>query len=217
MPCYNQRFPPDSNITRPDMTAGGLRALEFDRVVAAVRSFALTTTGAARLEALTPATDLAAVREALAATSETVSYLASNPVFPLRAPEDLETLLGLLGVEGRALEPLRLLALSDYLESVETSAAAVRRAPGELPRLKRLVGGTASFKNEIGAVRHAIAPSGDVVDHASPALGSIRDRLRRQRAKLRQTLDALSARQGHREVLCRTRSSPSATAASCCS
>ena len=42
------------------MTAGGLRALEFDRVVAAVRSFALTTTGAARLEALTPATDPAA-------------------------------------------------------------------------------------------------------------------------------------------------------------
>ena len=68
------------------MTAGGLRALEFDRVVAAVRSFALTTTGAARLDALTPATDVAAVREALAATSETVSYLASNPVFPLRAP-----------------------------------------------------------------------------------------------------------------------------------
>ena len=39
-------------------------------------------------------------------------------------------------------------------------------------------------------MRHAIAPSGDVVDHASPALASIRDRLRRQRAKLRQTLDA---------------------------
>ncbi len=172
------------------MTAGGLRALEFDRVVAAVRSFALTTPGAARLDALAPATDPAVVREALAATSETVQYLASNPVFPLRAPEDLETLLGLLHVDGRALEPLRLLALSDYLESVETSAAAVRRAPGELPRLKSLVGGTASFKDEIASVRHAIAPSGDVVDHASPALGSIRDRLRRQRAKLRQTLDA---------------------------
>ena len=55
------------------MTAGGLRALEFDRVVAAVRSFALTTTGAVRLDALTPATEPAVVREALAATSETVS------------------------------------------------------------------------------------------------------------------------------------------------
>jgi DNA mismatch repair protein MutS2 len=171
------------------MTAGGLRALEFDRVVAAVRSFALTPTGEARLEQLTPATDLAAVREMLAATSETVSYLASNPVFPLRAPADLAPLLALLDVEGRALEPLRLLALGDYLESIEASAAAVRRAPGELPRLKRLVSVTATFKDEIAAVRHAIAPSGDVQDHASAALGSIRDRLRRQRAKLRQMLD----------------------------
>src|SRR5688572_21722896 len=79
------------SIIRLDMTAGGLKALEFDRVVAAVRSFALTATGAARLGALRPATDQAVVREALAATSEAVSYLASNPVFPLRAPEDLET------------------------------------------------------------------------------------------------------------------------------
>ena len=171
------------------MTAGGLRALEFDRVVAAVRSFALTPTGEARLDLLVPATDLATVREALAVTSEAVSYLASNPVFPLRAPSDLAPLLALLDVEGRALEPLRLLALADYLESVETSAAAVGRAPGELPRLKRLVSVTASFKSEIADVRHAIATSGDVHDHASAALGSIRDRLRRQRAKLRQTLD----------------------------
>jgi DNA mismatch repair protein MutS2 len=172
------------------MTAGGLKALEFDRVVAAVRSFALTPPGQARLDALTPATEPGVVREALATTSEAVSYLASHPVFPLRAPDDLETLLRLLDVAGRALEPLRLLALSDYLESVEASAAAVRRAPGDLARLKRLVGGTASFKSEIAAVRRAIAPSGDVQDQASPALSAIRDRLRRHRAKLRQTLDA---------------------------
>ena len=51
---------------RPDpdgMRPGGLRALEFDRIVAAVRSFALTPTGAARLDALTPATEPAAVRD----------------------------------------------------------------------------------------------------------------------------------------------------------
>ncbi len=172
------------------MTAGGLKALEFDRVVAAVRSFALTPPGRARLEALAPATEPGIVREALATTSEAVSYLAGHPVFPLRAPEDLEALLQLLDVAGRALEPLRLLALSDYLESVEESAAAIRRAPGDLARLKRLAGGTASFKPEIAAVRRAIAPSGDVQDQASPALSAIRDRLRRHRAKLRQTLEA---------------------------
>ena len=171
------------------MHAGGLKALEFDRVVAAVRSFALTPTGGARLDALAPATDATAVRESVAATSETVAYLASNPLFPLRAPEDLEDLLALLEVDGRALEPLRLRALADYLESVDTAAAAVRRTQGAYPRLLRLVGDAASFKREVADVRHRVAESGDVHDHASPALASIRERLRRQRSRLRQTLE----------------------------
>ncbi len=171
------------------MHAGGLKALEFDRVVAAVRSFALTPPGAARLEALAPATDATAVRELLAATSEAVAYLAANPVFPLRAPDDLEELLALLEVDGRALEPLRLRALADYLESVDTAAGAIRRTHGAYPRLLRLVADVASFKREVDDVRHRLSESGDVHDHASSALASIRDRLRRQRSKLRQTLE----------------------------
>ena len=47
----------------------------------------------------------------------------------------------------------------------------------------------ASFKREVAAVRHAIDPSGDVLDHASPALRSIRDRLRQKRQRLRATLE----------------------------
>ena len=172
------------------MRPGGLRALEFDRIVAAVRSFALTPTGAARLDALTPATEPAAVRELLAATTETVGYLADNPVFPLRAPEDLEALLGLLHVEGRALEPVRLLALADYLESIDTSAAAVRRSGGEFPRLRALVGRAPSFTVEIEDVRRKIAQPGEVLDHASPLLASLRDRLRKQRTRLRSTLES---------------------------
>jgi DNA mismatch repair protein MutS2 len=171
------------------MHPGALRALEFDRIVAAVRSFALTPTGAARLEALRPDVDLARVREALLATTETVRYLADNAIFPLRATDDLPELLNLLTVEGRALEPLRLLTLADYLESVETSASAVRRASGDFPRLRQAIATAASFRDEIADVRRRIEPSGDVSDHASPRLASLRDQLRRKRSKLRETLD----------------------------
>jgi DNA mismatch repair protein MutS2 len=171
------------------MHPGALRALEFDRIVAAVRSFALTPTGAARLEALRPETDVSRVREALLATAEAVRYLADNAIFPLRATDDLPELLDLLTVEGRALEPLRLLTLAEYLESVETAAAAVRRASGEFPRLRQVIATAASFRDEIADVRRRIEPSGDMADHASPRLASIRDQLRRKRSKLRETLD----------------------------
>ncbi len=171
------------------MHPGALRALEFDRIVAAVRSFALTPTGALRLDHLGPDTDASRVREALAATSEAVRYLTDNAVFPLRATDDLPELLDLLTVDGRALEPLRLLTLADYLESVETSAAAIRRASGEFPRLRQVIATAASFREEIADVRRRIELSGDVADHASPRLASIRDQLRRKRSKLRETLD----------------------------
>jgi DNA mismatch repair protein MutS2 len=171
------------------MHPGALRALEFDRIVAAVRSFALTPTGAARLELLRPDVDVSRVRESLLATTETVHYLADNAIFPLRATDDLPALLDLLTVEGRALEPLRLLTLADYLESVETSAAAVRRASGEFPRLRQVIATAATFRDEIADVRRRIEPSGDVADHASPRLASIRDQLRRKRSRLRETLD----------------------------
>lgn len=58
------------------------------------------------------------------------------------------------------------------------------------PTLSRLVAAVASFQVEIADVRRKIDPSGDVADNASPALSSIRERLRRQRAKLRSTLES---------------------------
>jgi len=172
------------------MNAGALRALEFDRIVAAVRSFALTPTGRVRLDALHPAHEARVVQEAQAATTETVRYLESQPVFPLRAPEDLEEVLALLGVAGRALEPPRLLSLAVYLESIESAAQAVRRAPGHFPRLSAIVGRVSAFGEEVREVRHKIGEGGEVFDHASTVLQNVRERLRRQRARLRSTLES---------------------------
>ncbi|HZA36539.1 MAG TPA: endonuclease MutS2 [Vicinamibacterales bacterium] len=172
------------------MNSGARRALEFDRIVDAVRSFALTPTGASALAGIRPDTDARRVQDALQATTETARYLADQPLFPLRAPDDLEELLALLGVIARALEPARLLALATFLESIETAAAAVRRARGNYPRLTSITGRVASFTEEIAGVRRAIAEPNEVVDHASPKLAGIRDRLRRQRGRLRGTLES---------------------------
>jgi DNA mismatch repair protein MutS2 len=135
-------------------------------------------------------TDAAAVGHAQRATSEGTRFLADHPGFPLRAPSDLDAIIIALDVEGRALEPLRLFGLSDYLESIEQTRAAVRSAGQSFPLLTSLVGAVASFKSEIADVRRKIEPSGEVADDASPALASIRERLRKQKSRLRSTLDS---------------------------
>ena len=58
----------------------------------------------------------------------------------------LEDILDALGVDGRALEPLRLLGLADYLESIEHSRGAVTRLEAPFPILRALVETVASFR-----------------------------------------------------------------------
>ncbi|MEQ1575279.1 MAG: hypothetical protein ABL993_13650, partial [Vicinamibacterales bacterium] len=177
------------------MNPGALRALEFDRIVVVVTGLAVTPTGRNRLVALHPETDTPAVVAAQKATSEGTRVLSSHQGFPLRAPADLEAIFEGLAVEGRALEPPRLVGLADYLDSIDRSRGAIKSAGAAFPILERLVAGIAAFTSEIGDVRRKIDASGEVADNATPALAGLRDRLRRQRTKLRTTLEAFLRRQ----------------------
>ncbi|MFN7982321.1 MAG: endonuclease MutS2 [Vicinamibacterales bacterium] len=172
------------------MHTAALRALEFDRIVDAVRGFAQTPMGDERLADLTPSVERRAVAELLAATSETGRFLARHGRFPLRAHEDFQQILAALSVEGRALEALRLVALASFLDSVEETCASIRRDSASFPRLAAAALPAASFKSETTRTRACIDASGDVMDDASAALRGIRDRLRRQKTKLRGTLES---------------------------
>ena len=171
------------------MHAGALRALEYDRIVEAVRRFAQTPPGAARLAKLQPLLDARAVAAALAATAETTRFLRDGEI-GLQAPEDLDALLRSLAVEGRVLEPLSLVNLAGFLASVEATCGAVRKVRTGFPLLAAIAETAASFQHEIADIRRKIGPAYEVVDDASPELASLRDRLRKQRARLRGTLES---------------------------
>jgi DNA mismatch repair protein MutS2 len=172
------------------MHPGALKALEFDRIVESVTWLAQTPPGADRLARLQPHVESREVAAALAATAETVRFLTSNGEIALRAPAELDDILTGLAVEGRALEPLHLLALATFLASVDATAAGIRRARASFALLARVIDGVASFEREIADIRRKIDPSGDVVDDASPELKSLRERLRKQRSRLRGTLES---------------------------
>jgi DNA mismatch repair protein MutS2 len=58
------------------------------------------------------------------------------------------------------------------------------------PLLGAVAETAASFEREIGEIRRKIDPSGEVQDGASPELKILRERLRKQRARLRGTLES---------------------------
>ena len=172
------------------MQRAAQQALEFPRIVEAVRNQAATPLGRERLSGLRPHTDPRRVAQALAGTTEGTRYLADGGLFPLQAPADIQATLASLAVEGRPLEPVRLLGLADFLDSLEQTRAAIRGAAGHFPTLGALVEQAASFRAETADIREKIDPAGEIADHASPELRSIRERLRRQRARLRSTLES---------------------------
>ena len=168
-----------------------IRALEFDRIVEVVRSFALTPLGAARLAGMGPHTDLDGARTALAATTECVAYVEANGPIGLEAPADLDHILTNLAVEGLPLEPEQLRGLAAFLVSVDAVLRAVGDAGGgPFPLLQAALEGCRPFAAEIADIRARIDENGDVVDDASSQLRSLREGLRRQTGRLRRTLDS---------------------------
>jgi DNA mismatch repair protein MutS2 len=172
------------------MHAAVFRALEFDRIVESVRGHAVTPMGDARLAGLTPSTDAGVVAHLQAATTEAVHYLTRHGAFTLHATDDLPEILESLEVDGRALEPGHLLALAAFLDAVESTRSAIRRVASAHPLIDRASAAAASFRDEISRTRSAIDASGEVADSASAELRSIRDRLRKQKARLRSTLES---------------------------
>ena len=173
------------------MHTGALTILEFDRVVDAVTSFALTPLGAEKLARLRPLTDARSVQTALVHTTEGVRFLAANGRFPLEAPDDLDTILASLAIEAQPLEPAQLLRLTTFLGSVERVCQSVATASGDpFPGLSAIVNGCPTWGRECGDVRKKIDASGELADDASPVLKTIRSRVRKQRNRLRGNLES---------------------------
>jgi DNA mismatch repair protein MutS2 len=175
----------------PDVIFPGvLRTLEFDRIRDALAREAVTPLGRARARALAPSVDPDDIRRRLALTTEAVALLRAGGRASLDAPDDLDAILaGLTGDDLEPLGPLALLGLARFVGSAIKAAAMVREHGG--PGLRALVADVGDFSAEIAGIARAILPSGEISDHASPALREIREALRRQRARLRAALDQI--------------------------
>ena len=169
-----------------------LRALEFDRIREVLAFQTLTPLGRAAALALEPSPDAVEVGVQLDTTSEAVRLLADGGSLSIQAPEALLDILDALAIAGQPLEPIALVGLATFVDSVDDACQTIRRLGTTAPLLGDLVSAAASFADEASRTRRAITPSGDVTDDASPALRDIRDALRRYRAKLRSTLEGLT-------------------------
>lgn len=179
------------------MHAATLRALEFDRIVAAVRSFAATPLGASAVDKLSPLTDAQLVEAALSATCDGVRFLETDGPFGLDGPSDLIGILSALAIDNRLLDVEQLRGLATFLGSlgkVQTSITKASSSP--YPSLQSIATRIRSFKKEVREIQQKTTSSGEVNDNATPQLKAIREKLRKRQQHLRNTLQSyLSGRE----------------------
>ncbi|HXY39376.1 MAG TPA: Smr/MutS family protein [Vicinamibacteria bacterium] len=170
------------------MNVNSLKALEFDSIRALLLQHAGSAQGTARVAQLSPLADVAAVREALARTSEGVVLLRALGRQPYHDLPDPEEALVVARTRGAHLEPRALADLASFIEGGVEIAWRVARVEGA-PRLATLASAVRDTREVARSVRRALLPSGEVADDASPRLADLRRTLVRLKSQLTSVME----------------------------
>ncbi len=171
------------------MTSAADRALvtlEFPRIRELLAERTSFTPGRELAEALTPVTD---VREAERLQDETGAardLLRAQRSAGLGGARDVRDALRRARLGG-SLDPQQLIEIADTIRAAEKLFGDVHAYPPLAAKAR-----FARPPRELAdAIEHAIAGTGEVLDRASPRLGSLRAALRAAQARLQQRLDGL--------------------------
>ncbi len=161
-----------------------LKALEYDKVIALVREFAVSEPGRRAIAGLHPSAEAAVVRERLRATAEMAGLRARSGSVPIDDFDDQhEHLLG-AAPEDAVLNGASLVRIRDFVVASRTAAAFLRSRVEARPHVAAIVQNLVAPKELADAMLRALADDGGMLDDASPELKRVRTRLRDERLEL---------------------------------
>lgn len=167
-----------------------LRVLEYHKVLSMLEDCASCELGRERVRQLVPSTNLAIVQELQQGTTEARSVLDMGKQLPLGGMRDVRS-----GVErairGATLSTNELLDILSTVVSSRRLKKSLSSLGPEYPILSDAARNIDTFSDLEQAISRAISESGEVMDSASPALRSIRSRIRSLNAKVRDNLDSI--------------------------
>ena len=196
---------PESNAA-PGGFAQAVDLLEFDRVRQALAGHTSTVMGGEKAaKGLTPSADLLEVATRLQETSEARRFLETRLSSSNGSGLEFGPGIDFREFVRRAL--LGGLLNGQELHAVSGLAAAARNNRRALARHEEipLLSGIADNLPDLKAIEQAIAaavgPAGDVLDHASPDLGRLREESRRVQHRLNQVMERNLRRLQRMEVI----------------
>jgi len=170
-----------------------LAALEFPQILHLLVTETATPAGAALALSLRPQITRSEVQAAVRLTGEAAAYLEERGSPPFGTVTDIAPLLERLKVERSLLTPMEILDLLGALRAGRDLRSTLGETRQERPLLANLAAEFPDFGNLIRFLDGKITSTGELEDHASEALTSLRQEINRCGRRLRDMLDDLLA------------------------
>lgn len=177
------------------MNDHAFNTLEYRNLAELLKQGAQTEAGQLRAEAITPASDLAELKQDLVRLTECVRLRQNGISWSFSDFDDQAETLGRLRVEGSTLEPTAMLQLARLCEQVLAARAYLLAERESAIELWKLVEALPRELNTLVArVENKILPNGEIDDRASPELGRIRHEIATLRSRITRSLENLMRR-----------------------
>ena len=165
-----------------------LSDLEFGAVLGSLEQEAATPLGALRAASLRPFRTPEDVSREQRISLEALAHLEQRGTLPFGTLADPSPVLARLGLDGQELGAREVLDLLALMRAGRDLRGALASARETFPGLWRMTADLPDVGNLFRFLDGKIGPQGEVLDHASDALGALRADLRRAGARLEKVL-----------------------------
>ncbi len=167
-----------------------LAALEWGKITARLAGHASSGPGRDLCRALSPGTDLEAIRTSLEENRDGRRMLLQDGALPLENVKEIGPEVE-KAAKGASLSPQELLPVGQTSRAGERVRRFFEDRRGKFPRLAHYAREIPPLRELADEIEHKVDASGTVPDRASPALGNLRRQLAAVRARLQDTADRI--------------------------
>ena len=178
------------------------KVLEYDKLKALLKQYAHSQLGASRAAKLKPFRQLDTVRYQQRLCSEAKAFYQTSNGFPLQGLKDIFPTLHKVAKPGAILDAEQLLGVGRVAEAARNVQRAIKqRNPKDFPKLSSIVRNLPTFPELTQSIDRCLSPDGDVLDHATPTLRSIRRKLVHTRTNIQSKLEGFLNSPNHQRSI----------------
>ncbi|MFC1865051.1 endonuclease MutS2, partial [Chloroflexota bacterium] len=167
-----------------------LEILEFPRIKEILAGFTSFQASHELALDLQPLSDYEQVSLLLKQSAEARYLLSLEPGFSIGGVIDIREAVK-MAARGKILEPVSLVEIQQTLAAICQLRSSLGKLSQELPLLWNIAEGIVELHHLVKDIASCIAPSGELLDHASPKLAAVRQQLREARERLLERLEAI--------------------------